>query len=194
MSTDEVIRPNDPLVAAARDGDRGAFSELVRLHQNEVYTLALRLTADREMALDVAQEAFIRAWRALPKFRGEARFSTWIHRITVNAAWTMQRRNRRHRAEPLDVMASDPEATGLTPEAAGEASDIRPRLIAALDSLPVASRAVVVLKDVHGWSHAEISEHLDITVTAAKVRLHRGRRRLRDELYDAAPAGRRGEL
>ncbi len=187
MSIGEVRRKDDPLVAAARDGDLGAFNELVRRHQNEVFTLALRLTADREMAGDVAQDAFVRAWRALPKFRGEAQFSTWLHRITVNVAWTTQRRARRHRADSIDELQWEPEANGLSPELAGEAADLRPRLVAALDSLPATNRAVVVLKDIHDWSHGEIASHLGITVTAAKVRLHRGRKKLRDLLFDIDP-------
>jgi RNA polymerase sigma-70 factor (ECF subfamily) len=187
---DEVLPGNDPVVAAAQAGDRRAFDQLVRRHQNEVYTLALRLTADSEVASDVAQEAFLRAWRALPGFRGDARFSTWIHRITVNVALTTQRRRRRLHAESIDDMAAHPEAGGLTPEAAGEASDLRPRLGAALGALPASQRIVVVLKDVHEWSHGEIAEELGITVTAAKVRLHRARRALRAMLFDAGVEGR----
>jgi RNA polymerase sigma-70 factor (ECF subfamily) len=185
VAFDEVLRADDPVVAAAQGGDHAAFDRLVRRHQNEVYTLALRLTADRDVAMDVAQDAFIRAWRALPGFRGDARFSTWLHRITVNVAWTTQRRRRRHRADSIDDMAVHPEAGGLSPEAAGEASDLRPRLAAAIGALPAAQRTVVVLKDIHGWSHGEIAEELGITVAAAKVRLHRARRTLRGALFDA---------
>lgn len=189
MPAGEVRRGDDPLIAAAQAGDRGAFDELVRRHQHEVFTLALRLTADREMAFDVSQEAFVRAWRAMPNFRGDAQFSTWMHRITVNTAWTLRRRARRHHAQSLTELAHEPESSGLSPEAAGEAAALRPRLIEALDKLPMSNRAVVILRDVHGWSHNEISEHLDISVTAAKVRLHRGRRRLRELLFDATDMG-----
>ena len=189
MTVEEVRGGDEPLVTAARAGDQAAFSELVRRHQDEVFTLALRLTADREAAADIAQEAFVRAWRAISGFRGDARFSTWLHRITVNAAWTNRRRAARHRTESIDELAGEPVASGLSPETAAESADLRPRLLAALNGLPEGNRVVVVLKDVYGWSHGEIAEHLGISLSAAKVRLHRGRSRLQKSLFDRRPAG-----
>lgn len=178
------VRSDDgALLRRARAGDRTAFSDLVRLHQDEVYTLALRLLADRELAADVSQEAFVRAWRAMPQFRGDALFSTWMHRITVNVAWTQRRRQLRHRADPIDEAFIEPAAETISPERAAESADVSDRLREALASLSAPVRAVVVLKDVYGWRHGEIADHLGITVTAAKVRLHRGRRALRDRLY-----------
>ena len=183
MAIGEVRPEQEDLLDRARNGDREAFGQLVRDHQHEVFTLALRLTGDRELAADVAQEAFIRAWGALPKFRGESRFSTWLHRIVVNTAWSQRRQSKRHYSEPLDELIVVPAAKGVTPEQAAENADLRNRLVAALNELSPSVRAVVVLKDVYDWSHSGIAEHLGITVTAAKVRLHRGRRRLRDVLW-----------
>jgi RNA polymerase sigma-70 factor (ECF subfamily) len=181
--TDPQVQPGEaPLVERARAGDRTAFADLVRIHQDEVFTLALRLVADRELAADVTQDALVRAWRAMPRFRGDAKFSTWLYRITVNTAWTALRRDRRHRSEPLDSLGEEPASTGLAPEQAGIAADSSVRLRAALAELSEPLRIVVVLKDVYDWSHPEIAEHLDITVTAAKVRLHRGRKQLREIL------------
>ena len=178
------VRPDDgELLELARAGDRAAFSELVRIHQDEVFTLAVRLVSDRELAADVSQEAFVRAWRALPNFRGDAKFSTWMHRITVNVAWTQRRKQRKHRADPIDEAFSEPPSDSISPERAAESVAIQGRLRAALRALPEPTRAVVVLKDVYGWSHGEIAEHLNITVAAAKVRLHRGRKQLRSELW-----------
>lgn len=177
----------DVLVAAARDGDHDAFAELVRSHENEVFTLALRLVRDRDLASDVAQEAFVRAWRAMPRFRAEAKFSTWMHRITVNTAFTQRSRQKRRRAESLDDFI-EPAADGLTPERAGAAVASRPAIEDALGELSLPVRSVVVLKDVYDWSHAEIADHLGISVTAAKVRLHRGRKQLRALLWDHAEA------
>lgn len=180
----EQVEPQDPqgLVDRARNGDREAFGELVRSHQHEVYTLAVRLVRDRDMASDVAQDAFVRAWRAMPKFRGDAKFSTWLHRITVNTAWTHRTKKNRVRLDPLDTLGADPESTMLDPVRAGEAASARPEIEDALMDLTEPIRAVVVLKDVYDWSHTEIAEHLDISVTAAKVRLHRGRKNLRAQL------------
>lgn len=170
------------LVKRAQGGDRVAFTELVRLHQHEVFTLALRLVGDRELAADVAQDALVRAWRALPKFRGEAKFSTWLHRITVNTAWSTSKKWRRHRLEPLDAEKTVVAFNGLSPEQAGIDIDMGVRLRTALNRLSRPVRTVVVLKDVYGWSHPEIASQLGISMTAAKVRLHRGRKSLREML------------
>jgi len=180
----ERVRPDDgELLSRAREGDRTAFSDLVRLHQDEVYTLALRLVADRELAADISQEAFVRAWRALPNFRGDAKFSTWMHRITVNVAWTQRRKQQRHRTDPISESFTEPESESISPERAAESAAIQGSLRVALRQLAKPTRTVVVLKDVYGWTHGEIAEHLEISVAAAKVRLHRGRKQLRDQLW-----------
>jgi len=180
----ERVESHEPheLVERARHGDRDAFGELVRIHQHEVFTLAVRLVRDHDLAADVAQEAFVRAWRAMPKFRGDAKFSTWLHRITVNTAWTLRTKRNRVRLDPLDSLRVEPTSTSIDPVRAGESASAAPHIEAALASLTDSVRAVVVLKDVYDWSHSEIAEHLDISVTAAKVRLHRGRKELRSKL------------
>lgn len=175
------------LIARARSGDRAAFGALVRAHQDEVYTLARRLVGDPHLAADVAQEAMIRAWRALPNFRGDAKFSTWLYRITVNTSWTHKKRAGRHRASDIEDhfdLAAPVDASH--PEVAGELLELRGRLRKALDRLPTSQREVVVLKDVYGWSHTEIADSMGISVTAAKVRLHRARARLAKDLEESA--------
>ena len=175
------------LITRAQSGDRAAFAALVRAHQNEVYTLARRLVGDPHLASDVAQEALIRAWRALPKFRGDAQLSTWLHRITVNTAWTLKKREGKNAGQPLDDYLELAAPEGVDhPAVAGEMVELRGLLKSALDGLPAAQRKVVVLKDVYGWSHAEIAEAMDISVTAAKVRLHRARARLAKDLEEAS--------
>lgn len=167
------------LVARAREGDRAAFAALVREHGDMVYTLARRLVGDPHLAADVSQETLIRAWRALPGFRGDAQFSTWLHRITVNTAWTQKKKAKRHISTPLDEIGELPAPIDAShPEIAGEIAELRGDLRAALDSLPESQRQIVVMKDVYGWSHQEIGEAVGISVTAAKVRLHRARARL----------------
>jgi RNA polymerase sigma-70 factor (ECF subfamily) len=180
-------RKETEFVARARKGDRAAFAALVRSHQDEVYTLARRLVGDPHMASDVAQETLIRAWRALPKFRGDSKLSTWLYRITVNTAWTHKKRSARHLATPIEAHTeiAAPYGDGY-PEFAGETLELRSRLQRSLDRLPDAQREVVVLKDIYGWSHAEIADSMGITVTAAKVRLHRARARLAKDLEESA--------
>ncbi len=177
----ESQQPRD-LVDRARTGDRDAFGELVRIHQHEVFTLAVRLVRDRDLASDVTQDAFVRAWRAMPQFRGDAKFSTWLHRITVNTAWTHRTKRNRVRLDPLESLPSEPESAAIDPVRAGESASAAPSIEHALKGLSTSVRSVVVLKDIYDWSHAEIADHLDISVTAAKVRLHRGRKELRQIL------------
>lgn len=182
----EIAREQE-LIARAQKGDRAAFAALLREHQDEVYTLARRLVGDPHLASDVAQEALIRAWRALPRFRGDARLSTWLYRITVNTAWTHKERAGRHRSTSIDDHVEVAAPVGPDhPEVAGEILELRGRLRLALDRLPDPQREVVVLKDIYGWSHAEIADSMGISVTAAKVRLHRARARLARDLEETA--------
>src|SRR5262245_50897531 len=189
MTTHEQPRERDDLdllVEAARRGERPAFDELVRRTFVDTYTLALRLTADEEDARDVVQEAYLRAWKGLPKFRGDARFGTWMYRITANTAYSAVKRRRRHRVESLDAVIEEPVELHVDgqPEDAAETAMLLAKLSAALEQLPPKLRVLVVLKDVYGMSHEEIAEELGISVPAAKVRLHRGRKKLRDILYE----------
>lgn len=174
--------PEEDLVDRAIDGDADSFSELVRRHRDGWFTLALRLLGDREVAADVTQETAIRAWKSMGTFRRESKFSTWTHRIVVNTAWTLRRRAKKHATTPIEFV-EDPTHDPL--EFHAERLGIRQEVAFALWSLSSANRAVVVLKDVYGWSHAEVAEALGITVTAAKVRLHRGRTMLRRDLEGA---------
>ena len=180
---DRNVEESHELLDRARNGDESAFTELVRHHQHEVFTLALRLLGNYELAADAAQETFIRAWRALPRFRGDAALSTWLHRITVNTSWTLGRRAQRHSTATLEesVLLSDDNSP--SPESAAETAELRGRLRIAVAELPDPQRAVVVLKDIYGWSHAEVAKALDISVTAAKVRLHRARLKLKEKLW-----------
>ena len=176
---------NSELVRKSQLGDRSAFEQLVLRHQALVFSLAYKLTGNREMANDVAQEAFIRAWKAIEKFRGDSTFSTWIYRITVNTAWTLRKKAKKHNTlniddtyEPIVIdEKKDPEMVAIN-------SDLSSVLSKALNNLPVEQRIIVELKNIEGRSHKEIADYLDISVTAAKVRLHRAHQKLRQILED----------
>jgi RNA polymerase sigma-70 factor, ECF subfamily len=172
------------LVDRARDGDRQAFDDLVRLTYTDTYTLAFRLTGDEEDARDVVQETYMRAYRGLGRFRGDAQFSTWLYRITANCANTHLGRRIRHRHDELaddEPLVDDrPEAD---PQQRAENELLRSRLRDALADLPPRLRAVVVLRDVYDLPHEAIASELGISESAAKVRLHRARRKLREALY-----------
>jgi RNA polymerase sigma-70 factor (ECF subfamily) len=179
-----VPRDIEALVSAAKAGDRAAFDDLVRATYADTYTLAYRLTGDEEDARDVVQEAYLRAYRGLRRFRGEAQFSTWMYRITANCASTHLGRRRRHRH---DVLADDApfvdQSPDADPQASADAAALRDRLSAALADLPPRLRAVVLLRDVYDLPHEAIAAELGISESAAKVRLHRARRKLRESLF-----------
>lgn len=192
-TNDQSNRQSDPdgleaLVVEAQGGDRTAFEELVRRTYVDTYTLAMRLTGNEEDARDVVQEAYLRAWKGIRRFRGDSAFTTWMYRITANASFTLVERRRRRRTAHLDDV-DDPIDRRLDaqPDTLAESSDGLEHLSAALDQLPPSLRTLVILKDVYGLSHEAIAEELGISVAAAKVRLHRGRKRLR-ELLDASEA------
>lgn len=172
------------LVVAARDGDRSAFDELVRRTSAGTYTLALRLTNNEEDARDVTQEAYLRAYRGLKNYREEAQFTTWLYRITANCASTFITTRRRHRH---DEMADESQLADVRAQSDLENgpanSELRDELEWALAQLPPRLRAVVVLRDVYDLPHEAIAAELGITVSAAKVRLHRARAKLRSLLY-----------
>lgn len=180
------------LVDAARAGDRGAFDELVRLTSADTYTLALRLTGDEEDARDVVQETYLRAYRGLHSFRGDARFTTWLYRITANCAATTLGRRGRHRHDhlPDDAPVAD-DRPDHDPAHRAEHGDLRDRLQEALRDLPPRLRAVIVLRDIYDLPHEAIAAELGISESAAKVRLHRARRKLRGELFDEHEAASR---
>ncbi len=178
------------LVALAKEGDQQAFEELVRATYVDTYTLALRLTGDEEDARDVVQESYLRAYKGLKRFRGEARFSTWMYRITANCAANQLGKRAKHRHDELDddsgVVDERPEHD---PEAQADAGDLRARLKSALADLPPKLKTVVVLRDVYDLPHEAIAAELGISESAAKVRLHRARRKLRERLFNGPDIG-----
>ena len=175
---------------AARRGDRDAFNELVRVTYRDIYALAYRLTGNRDDAGDVVQDAYVRAYRAIRRFRGDSSFSTWMYRITSNCASTHLSRRTRQRTEEL---SDDVPIVDLRPEQdpslRAEAAVLRHHIDRAIRALPERLRQVVVLRDLHDLSHSEIATELGITPSAAKVRLHRARQRLRTVLQRTAEFG-----
>ena len=176
---------NSELVKKSQLGDKSAFEELVKRHQELVFSLSFKLTGNRELANDVAQEAFIRAWKAIGKFRGDSTFGTLIYRITLNTSWTLRKKAKKHYSlniedtqEPVVVdEKKDPELVAIN-------SDLSLVLRKALNQIPLEQRIIVELKNIEGRSHKEIADYLDISVTAAKVRLHRAHQKLRNILEE----------
>src|SRR3954454_17700563 len=181
------------LVSAAKAGDRSAFDELVRATYADAYTLAYRLTANEEDARDVVQDAYLRAYKGLKRFREEAQFTTWLYRITANcASTTLRRRTRTSHDDIDDEVGLADERRDHDPVERAEMALERDRVSAAVAGLPPRLRAVVVLRDVYDLPHDAIAAELGITEAAAKVRLHRARKKLREHLFpmrDEVPEG-----
>ena len=181
------------LVDAARQGDRAALDDLVRVTYGGTYTLAYRLTGNEDDARDVVQDAYLRAYRGLRRFRGDAQFTTWLYRITANCSANLLAKRARHRTEQL---SEDEPVIDLRievdPERRLAGSDDRARISAALEELPWRLRQVIVLRDIYDLPHGSIAKELGISEAAAKVRLHRARRRLREILAADGLADRDG--
>ena len=166
------------LVRRAQAGDSDAFAALYRAHVGKVHALCLRLAGNAHDAADLTQDVFVRAWRALGDFRGEARVSTWLHRIAVNVVLEHRRRTARRlrRVEPVD----DLDRLGASTPAPDAGLDLDLR--AALERLPPGARAVFILHEVEGFTHEEIAEMGGVTTGTTKTQLHRARRLLREAL------------
>ena len=175
------------LVDAVRGGNKAAYRFLVERYQRKIYNLALRLVRQAEDAEDVLQETFVSAYRALPNFKGDSAFGTWLYRIATNFA-LMKLRGKK----PVFVSLDEPRdndlpAVELVDFSADPLSDVlddelRGKLEEAVAKLPDDMRTVFQLRDVEGFSNAEVAEMLDLSVPAVKSRLHRTRLVLREEL------------
>ncbi len=160
------------IIERARRGDATAFATIYRTYVGRVYGVCLRMLQDPAAAEDCAQEAFISAWRNLPRFEGRSSLGTWLHRIAVNAVL-----GRSRRKEPLEHMADPEEAPGADLPPLLDALDVLDleQLIA---GLPPGARHVLVLQGVYGYTHEETAGFLGIAVGTCKAQLHRARRLL----------------
>lgn len=176
------------LVRAAAGGDESAFSELVRIYENKAYHLALRMVSNPEDAYDVAQDAFLSAWRGLPSFRGESGFSTWLYRLVSNAAIDHLRRTKHQRGnvslddEELNLDAPDDSPT---PQEAAEENDLKQAVAAGLRELSDDHRTVLVMREVQELSYEEIAESLQLDLGTVKSRISRARTHLRKILLQS---------
>jgi RNA polymerase sigma-70 factor (ECF subfamily) len=178
------------LVERAREGASDAFNRLVLRYQDRVYRLVRRIVGDDE-AEDALQETFLSAWRAIPRFKGDAAFSTWIYRIATNAA-LMRLRKRRPDVVSLDapirgegeeeMPAREIRDWSATPDEELINDEMRATMEAAVAALPADWRAAFLLRDVEGLSNSDAAEALELSVPAFKARVHRARLFLRDKL------------
>lgn len=188
----EIADSEAALVQRCAAGDERASEELVTEHQRTVVQLATNLLGDREEALDLSQEVFLRVFRTIHRFRGQSTLRTWIYRIVVNQARNRHRFwQRRHRADQVSldqhVATHGDTISGFepTPEKVLAQKELAARLSGALDDLPFEQRTAIVLREIDGLSYEEIAYSLDLAVGTVKSRLTRARRALRVALSDA---------
>jgi len=170
------------LVRRVQRGERGAFDLLVLRYQHKVVKLVARLLRDPTEAEDVAQEAFVKAYRALGSFRGDSAFYTWLYRIAVNTARnTMASRQRRPLEYEADLSESEQSVVetrmrhGDTPEAAALSDEIHSTVSATIEALPEDLRTAIVLREVEGLSYEEIAAAMDCPVGTVRSRIFRAR-------------------
>ncbi len=168
------------LITQVLQGDREAARALYEAHVHRVHRLVFRLCGDEDLTHDLTQDVFIRAFDQLSRFRREAAFGTWLHRIAVSVALNAMRRVRRLRTREQSL----DQALGVPDDAIPRDSELRDRLTRALESLSPGARTTVILHDIEGYTHVEIAAMLGIAVGTSKARLFDARVRLRQALAD----------
>ena len=175
------MRDQEHIIARARRGDADAFEQLVAAYRNQVFRLALRMCGNEADADEVAQEAFLSAWKGLPNFRGESRFSTWLYQLTTHAAIDLMRREKRQAAaEDIDgITAAD---DGPSPQQQVERAETRREVRSALMQLPEEYRQVLLLRFMQELDYGEIARALNVSEGTVKSRINRAKSKLREVL------------
>jgi RNA polymerase sigma-70 factor, ECF subfamily len=178
------------LIERAKSGDGAAVRALYERHAARVFTVVRRLAGhDEQLAEDWAQEAWVRVFRALPTFRGESRFSTWLHRVAVNSALHGRRSRERKTGRDAPMLEGTVQV-----RAAAETTVLKLRLERAMERLPEGMRRVLVLHDVEGYTHEEIGEMLGVTSGTCKSQLFKARGRMRRLLTPVADTAEEEEM
>jgi RNA polymerase sigma-70 factor (ECF subfamily) len=166
------------LVERAKTGDVPAFEALYRRTSERVYALCLRLSGDRDLATDLLQDVFVRAWQRLHTFRGESLFATWLHRLAINVVLQQLRALRRRREREVSASDLDHFERAARQSFPGTKLDLE----RAIAKLPERARRVLVLRDVEGYKYAEIARMTGVAVGTVKAQVHRARTLVREAL------------
>lgn len=166
------------LVKRAQSGDSGAFEALYRRLVGRIYALCLRMARDSQRAEELTQDVFVRAWERLGTFRGESKFTTWLHRLAVNVV--LQDGRAKGRRESREELVDDPgKYLGrVTVEFPGTRMDLE----RAIASLPDGARRVLILRDIYGYKYDEIAEMQSVALGTVKAQIHRARKMMREKL------------
>jgi RNA polymerase sigma-70 factor, ECF subfamily len=170
-------------IRSAQDGNAGAFEQLYNLHSQRVYSLCLRMLKDRSDAEDLTQQVFLVVFRKIATFRGDSCFSTWLHRVTVNAVLMHMRRRGPKEIHPDSSIPASGDSEGAhefdAPDTSNSDTVERLNLKHAISRLPAGCRRLFVLHEVMGYRHDEIAELVGCSVSGSKSQVHRARKRLR---------------
>ncbi|NCO33010.1 MAG: sigma-70 family RNA polymerase sigma factor [Armatimonadetes bacterium] len=193
----ESVAPHDgaekELIARCLDGNLETFDRLMEMHETQIYNLAYRMIGNREDAADLTQDAFIRAFHALPRFRGGSAFSTWLYRIATNVCLDHIKKYRRQKSKmtPSQIRTADQEEldlldelgdSSLDPQEVLDRREQQKAVQSVISTLPEHQRAVLVLYDIQGESYEEVAQILDISIGTVKSRLNRARLALKSRL------------
>lgn len=167
------------LLLRVLDGDHAAFDQIMRNHEDRVFSVCLRIMGNREQALDATQETFLTSFRKADQFKGNAALGTWIYRIAVNTCYDQLRKQKRRRTDPIPDYLDPADHSA---EDAVESAGLRPEIEQALAAIPQDFRSAVILSDIEGMGLPEIAEVLGVPLGTVKSRVFRGRRLLAREL------------
>lgn len=176
-------------IALAQEGDVSAFNQLVLAYQQVAYRVAYRILGNQDAAMDATQDAFLKGFQALPRFRGGS-FKAWILRITTNCSYDQLRYRQRRPSDPIDDLVEDDEHSTLmeadeeAPEAYVERQELGQAIREGLETLPEEQRLVLILSDIEGLTYAEIADTTMVSLGTVKSRLSRARAKLRDYLLE----------
>ena len=182
---DYTTTPDDGLVKLAQKGDMIAFEELVARHRDKIYARAMSMMRNEEEALDLSQEAWVKGWQRLIQFHGDSSFVTWMTRIVINLCLDQIRKNKRHRAESIEVM--DEESGGVerqmpvmtvNPTEGLERTELRARIDRALGQLSEAHRTVMILHEFEDLEYKEIAKRMECSIGTVMSRLFYARRKM----------------
>jgi RNA polymerase sigma-70 factor (ECF subfamily) len=191
----QSAQTDEQLVKASQSGDMVAFEELVARHRDKIYARAFSMMRNEEEALDLSQEAWVKAWQRLEQFQGESSFPTWITRICINVCLDQLRKNKRRRTESIEAMEEDsggverhlPVVT-VNPTAGMERQELRKRIDAALDKLSESHRTVIVLCEFQEMEYKDIARTMGCSIGTVMSRLFYARRKMASLLADLRKA------
>ncbi len=178
VEADDPIDLIDQMVRRAQSGDSDAFEGVYRAHVGRIHALCLRMSGDAQHAESLTQDVFVRAWEKLASFRGESRFSTWLHRLAINVILQDRRSRGRRQAREHSVEDLEQYATAVTQSMPGTKVDLE----RAIAGLPTGAREVLVLRDIQGFKYREIADLRGVSLGTVKAQIHRARNLVQEAL------------